>query len=121
MTTHAAAETEPGDLAGLDEFSRREKLRYQSFELACGQATEGHNRSYLNELAFDGGIDGRAVLDIGCNLGYFCIRMSRSFLFTGKAMEVLFNGHTELFEPLIVRPSPFTSGGSSSAIASPIA
>jgi SAM-dependent methyltransferase len=33
--------------------------------------------------------------------------MSRSFLFTGKAMEVLFNGHTELFEPLILRPSPF--------------
>jgi hypothetical protein len=33
--------------------------------------------------------------------------MSRSFLFTGRALEILFNGHTELFEPLILQPSPF--------------
>ncbi len=227
MTTYTAAESEPEDDSRLGKFSRRERPRYQSFELASGRATDGHDRSYLNELAFAGGIDGQAVLDIGCNLGYFCIQalvrnaasatgidpdassirqareiaglcglapnyicgdfeewdsegrsfdtvlclnvlhhlydpvgairrmiglakrriviefarpsirdllrqsgnplvaaafsaplivlgdpgqdraMSRSFLFTGKAMEVLFNGHTDLFEPLILRPSPF--------------
>jgi hypothetical protein len=32
--------------------------------------------------------------------------MSRAFLFTGKAMEVLFNDHTEMFDPLILRHSP---------------
>ena len=227
MKLNATARGEPADVARLEEFFRREKLTYQSFELASGAATEGHDRSYINELAFDGGMDGQSILDIGCNLGYFCIQglrrnaasatgidpdrtsirqareiarlsglspeyvcgdfedwdlqgrsfdtvlclnvlhhlydpvgairkmirharrriviefarptigdllkrsgnpllaaasaapliilgdpgksqaMSRSFLFTGKAMEVLFNGHTELFEPLILRPSPF--------------
>lgn len=211
----------------LEEYFRRENLRYQSFGVEGVGAAGAHDRSYLNEAIFTGGIDGQSVLDIGCNLGYFCIEalrrnaasatgidpdmttigqareiarlsglaphylcgdfeewdwqgrsfdtvlclnvlhhlydpvgairkmirlakrriviefaqptawdllkrsgnpmlaaassspvivlgdpgkkhpMSRSFLFTGKALEILFNGHTELFEPLILRPSPF--------------
>ena len=227
MNDNAPATVEPADVSALEDFFRREKLRYQSFDVAGGQSAESHDRSYLNELAFAGGVEGQSVLDIGCNLGYFCIQalrrnaasatgidpdatsirqareiarllglapdylcgdfeewdlqgrsfdtvlclnvlhhlydpigairkmiqiarrriviefarptawdllkrsgnpllaaasaapliilgdpsktqaMSRSFLFTGRALEILFNGHTELFEPLILRPSPF--------------
>jgi predicted RNA methylase len=33
--------------------------------------------------------------------------LSRSFMITSKAIEVMLNQHTELFEPIIVRKSPF--------------
>ena len=226
MSTNAGPAAGSTQATSLEEYFRRENLRYQSFGSQGDGESGAHDRSYLNEAIFGGGIDGRSVLDIGCNLGYFCIEalrrhaasatgidpdattigqareiarlsglapeyvcgdfeaaswdghfdtvlclnvlhhlydpvgairkmirlatgriviefarptawdlfkrsgnpllaaaasspvivlgdpnkkhpMSRSFLFTGKAMEVLFNGHTELFEPLILRPSPF--------------
>jgi hypothetical protein len=33
--------------------------------------------------------------------------LSRSFMITSKAIEVMLNHHTELFEPVIIRKSPF--------------
>ena len=59
----------PGNAA---EFSLREKLRYQSFELD-GTKTSGHDRSYLNPLIFDHDSAGQDYLDIGSYLGYFCV------------------------------------------------
>lgn len=226
MSTSAPAAVGSAEATSLEEYLRRENLRYQSFGSQDDEETGAHDRSYLNEAIFAGGIEGQSVLDIGCNLGYFCIEalrrnaasatgidpdattigqareiarlsglapdyvcgdfedaswdrsfdtvlclnvlhhlydpvgairkmirlargriviefarptawdlfkrsgnpllaaaasspviilgdpgkkhpMSRSFLFTGRALEILFNGHTELFEPLILRPSPF--------------
>jgi SAM-dependent methyltransferase len=227
MSMNARAAAGPAEATSLEEYVRRENLRYQSLGLEGEEAAGTHDRSYLNEAIFAGGVDAQSVLDIGCNLGYFCLEalrrnaasatgidpdtttigqareiarlsglapdyvcgdfedwdwqgrgfdtvlclnvlhhlydpvgairkmirlarrriviefarptawdlfkrsgnpllaaassspvivlgdpskkhpMSRSFLFTGRALEILFNGHTELFEPLILSPSPF--------------
>ena len=226
MSTAAPDTAGSTQATSLEEYFRRENLRYQSFGSDGDGQAGAHDRSYLNEAIFAGGVEGRSVLDIGCNLGYFCIEalrrnaasatgidpdattirqareiarlsglapeyvcgdfenaswhrsfdtvlclnvlhhlydpvgairkmirlargriviefarptawdlfkrsgnpllaaaasspvivlgdpskkhpMSRSFLFTGRALEILFNGHTELFEPLILHPSPF--------------
>ena len=59
----------PGSAA---EFSLREKLRYQSFEIGDTK-TSGHDRSYLTPIVFDGASTGHSYLDIGSYLGYFCV------------------------------------------------
>jgi len=226
MNSNAGIAAGSTQATSLEEYFRRENLRYQSFGSDGDGKSGAHDRSYLNDAIFAGGVEGKSVLDIGCNLGYFCIEalrrnaasatgidpdattirqardiarlsglapdyvcgdfeetswergfdtvlclnvlhhlydpvgairkmiklargriviefarptawdlfkrsgnpllaaassspvivlgdpskkhpMSRSFLFTGRALEILFNGHTELFEPLILHPSPF--------------
>ncbi len=69
-STDAAADS-------LAEFADREALKYQSFELADGQKTEGHDRSYLNDVIFSDDLTGKRVLDIGCFLGFFCVESAR--------------------------------------------
>jgi SAM-dependent methyltransferase len=61
----------------LQEYAGREALKYQSFDLGDGQKSEGHDRSYLNDVIFSEDLMGKRVLDIGCFLGYFCVESAR--------------------------------------------
>lgn len=64
--------------AKLRAFVEREDLRYQSLSLPDGSRTEGHDRSYLDQLIFTPDIAGQSVLDIGSYLGRFCIGALRA-------------------------------------------
>ncbi len=54
-------------------FLASEKLKYQSVVLPGGIKTEGHDRSYLNDIIFKPNFTGKSLLDIGSFLGYFCV------------------------------------------------
>jgi 2-polyprenyl-3-methyl-5-hydroxy-6-metoxy-1,4-benzoquinol methylase len=55
----------------LESFARTRSLRYQ--EIVPGLGGSGRDRSYLNPMLFEGSEDGFKFLDIGSNLGYFCL------------------------------------------------
>ena len=67
----------PAGAKSLEEFADREALKYQSFDLAEGGKTEGHDRSYLNDIIFSDDLTQKRILDIGCFLGYFCVESAK--------------------------------------------
>jgi len=56
----------------VENLLKTEKLAYQKIELPYGLSTGGEDRSDTSNLIFNGNLDGKSVLDIGCYLGYFC-------------------------------------------------
>jgi hypothetical protein len=52
------------------------------------------------------GVNATPAIILGAGMPSHSV-LKRSFLFTGKAMEVLFDGHTRLFEPIVIRKLPF--------------
>ncbi|MGQ0486446.1 MAG: methyltransferase domain-containing protein [Hyphomicrobiales bacterium] len=72
MNESTANSGESSAAASAADFTAREKLRYQSFDLG-GNKTGGHDRSYLNPMIFSSDSTGLSYLDIGSYLGYFCI------------------------------------------------
>ena len=58
----------------LKALAAKRNLRYQA--IVPGLRGEGDDRGYLNPILFDGARDGFSLLDIGSNLGYFCLEAS---------------------------------------------
>jgi 2-polyprenyl-3-methyl-5-hydroxy-6-metoxy-1,4-benzoquinol methylase len=62
----------PNSGLGL-EHSMVDAKGYQEIALANGLVVGGHDRSYLDSAAFDDGVEGKSVLDIGTFHGRFCL------------------------------------------------
>lgn len=45
---------------------------YQRIELPYGLATQGDDRGLTRDLIFPADLTGKTVLDVGCQIGYFC-------------------------------------------------
>lgn len=74
---------DPGTSTPTVDLSR---LRYQSFEFD-GQRTRGHDRSYIEKIAFGDSIEGATVLDIGSYLGYFCVKALKGRALAATGIE----------------------------------
>ena len=53
------------------------KLNYQRVELPYGLSTPGKDRRRTANLALPDSLEGKTVLDIGCNIGFFCFEAER--------------------------------------------
>src|SRR5438552_3131964 len=67
----AAASAWPRDR--IERFLAEEKLKYQKIDLPFGLSTAGNDRKRMFEIAFEGDLTGKSVLDVGSYLGAFCI------------------------------------------------
>lgn len=67
LSKHMDQET----IAELVGFANREELRYQ--QIPGLPQNNSSDRSYINDHAFAGQVRNSKILDIGSNLGYFCL------------------------------------------------
>ncbi len=56
----------------IEELLSGGKFRYQRIELPHGLTTEGEDRGPTADMIFPDRMDGKTVLDLGCNHGFFC-------------------------------------------------
>ena len=61
----------------IERFLAEEKLKYQKIDLPFGLSTAGNDRKRMFDIAFEGDLTGRSVLDVGSYLGAFCIEAMR--------------------------------------------
>jgi 2-polyprenyl-3-methyl-5-hydroxy-6-metoxy-1,4-benzoquinol methylase len=61
----------------IEELLKREKFTYQRIELPYGLVTDGADRSSTANAILPVRLDGKSVLDLGCNNGYFCFEAAK--------------------------------------------
>ncbi len=61
----------------IERMLAREQFGYQRIELPYGLATAGKDRIATLEKVFPANLNGKSLLDVGCNHGYFCFSAKR--------------------------------------------
>ncbi len=68
----AGASPAPWTRERIEAFLRRERPRYQRIERPFGLSTEGEDRRADVPVLFPFDLQGKSVLDVGCQVGFFC-------------------------------------------------
>jgi SAM-dependent methyltransferase len=61
----------------IERLLAENKLKYQRVELPYGLVTPGKDRRPSAKLALPENLEGRSVLDVGCNIGFFSFEAER--------------------------------------------